>query len=79
MAEPKVFIDFELVFTHGVPPAYFTALEGRDAIRINEQAIVLRIHHEDGAVEDVSVNRSALAYARQVKRIEQPEPQPTVQ
>lgn len=62
--EPKALVDFEFHFTSG-HAAYVTVTKW--GWKDGEPAI-FQGQHEDGTTEELTINRSALAYIRCVKR-----------
>ena len=70
--QPTILRDFEFHFRNGAKD-YAQAVEGRDTITIDALLVRLVIHHDDGAIEDITIERDALASIKQVRREIPPE------
>ena len=71
MTDPIVTYDFEFGFLNGTKE-FYTAIEGRDRMGIDEQRVRLELHPDEATVDEIIITRSALAYLRTTKRTVMP-------
>lgn len=67
-----IVLDVEFCFTNGDIRSYEVIEARGDRMGQGDAVVVLEIHPNDTTIEEVIVNRSALAYMRTVKRTVEP-------
>jgi len=66
MEKPSIHYDFEFLFLNGTKE-WYCAVEGRDRISADDARIRLELHPDEQTVDEIIIQRQALASMRMTK------------